>query len=169
MKKRETVELGVRDKWIDKILLIVHLFLAAATVLLLVFLRDLGYGAGYFVLLLLVLAVNLVGSGFSLVHLLSPSVAIEGNEDGVFVHGLFRSYFYSFAEIEYASHREATHKYRNHSLILFRHREELNVGKVYVMVSSQKGLRKLTFFRIINASFVANWINDEKAKQTTSN
>ncbi len=165
MQKETLVEVGLRDKFVEKILLIPTTFFCAFAILCLAFWTDRKDWQS--VLLVFILILNLAAIVWCACHLLAPSVAIDGSNDGIYVHGLFKSEFFSFDEIEYASHKASNSRYaRGEHAVAFLRNEKKDIGTVYITVKQEGVSRLRTLYRIANASFAVHWINDEKKKRT---
>ncbi len=154
--------IALRDKKVPKYLLIVGSIFTVFDIALLWINFSFGYNIAKWIVLFLLLFLD----GYSIYVFLLPEIAIEGTEEGIYISYLRKKFFYSFAEIEYASYKERNSAYaRSDNAWMFCHNKNNDIGTVYISIKTQSNQKIISLYGIIQASFIAHWITDEKKKE----
>ncbi len=153
---------AIRDKKVAK-----YLFVCSCIYTVVVFtVLGVRLSEGYDILKWIVFVSAVSFDILSLYYLLLPSTAIKSTKEGIYVFYLRKTMFYSYEEVLYASHKEQNSRYaRSDNAWIFYHREQNDIGTVYIAVDKGDGLQIISLRSITQSNFVAYWITDEVKKK----
>ncbi len=160
------VDIALRDKKIPKIFFLSGMvFVAALTAILWIDFDSVAY-----LVLNILLLVFWLGMSVGALYLwILPETAVQATDEGIAIHYLRKSLFFTFEELEYASHKDSNSRYHSNrsikSAFLHKHREENGIGTLYIVTKGEIGCKTVALHGIIQASFAARWITEEAKKR----